>query len=180
MTHFWDWMKNTLLFLCSTNIVVRLLTVNMKSCLTLKNPKMCDHILVTLLKKRPHYSHTSGENAAAHPPLACCKEVTPGLAMQSSKSSFSIALSNYRRTPVTQTPRVVNWNLLCKPLSGCSCGENAVIIDKIPANDTSQFRSPLQVAECGENAVIIDSIPANDTELIRFCPIDLQKPSNSS
>ena len=47
---------------------------------------------------------------------------------------------------------------------------------KIPTNDTSQFRSPLQVAECGENAVIIDSIPANDTELIRFCPIDLQKP----
>ena len=51
---------------------------------------------------------------------------------------------------------------------------------KIPANDTSQFRSPLQVAECGDNAVIINSIPANDTELIRFCPIDPQKPSNSS
>ena len=51
---------------------------------------------------------------------------------------------------------------------------------KIPTNDTSQCRSPLQVAECGENSVIIDSIPANDTELIRFCPIDLQKPSNSS
>ena len=54
------------------------------------------------------------------------------------------------------------------------CGENAVIIDKIPANDTSQFRSPLQVAKCGENAVIIDSIPANDTALICFCPINQQ------
>ena len=43
--------------------------------------------------------------------------------------------------------------------------KNAVIIDKIPANDT-QFRSPLQEAECGENA--------NDTALICFCPTDLQ------
>ena len=51
--------------------------------------------------------------------------------------------------------------------------KNAVIIDKIPANDT-QFRSPLQEAECGENAVIINNIPANDTALICFCPTDLQ------
>ena len=51
--------------------------------------------------------------------------------------------------------------------------KNAVIIDKIPANDT-QFRSPLQVAECVENVVIIDNIPANDTALICFCPTDLQ------
>ena len=36
---FLDWMKNSLLFICSTNILVRLLTVNMKSCLTPKNPK---------------------------------------------------------------------------------------------------------------------------------------------
>ena len=35
-------MKNTLLFNYSTNILVRLLTVNMKNCLTPKNPKMCD------------------------------------------------------------------------------------------------------------------------------------------
>ena len=62
LTHFLDWMKNTLLFIYSTNILVRLLTVNMKNCLTPKTMKMCDPILVTLLKVRPHYSQSSGEN----------------------------------------------------------------------------------------------------------------------
>ena len=50
---FLDWKKNTLLFVCSTNILLRLLTVNMKNCLTQKNSKMCDPIVVTLLKMRP-------------------------------------------------------------------------------------------------------------------------------
>ena len=73
-------MKNTLLFICSTNILVRLLTVNMKNCLTPKNPKMCDPILVTLLKMRPHYSQSSRENAtpsSGTSPLASYKEVPP-------------------------------------------------------------------------------------------------------
>ena len=56
-------MKNTLLFLCSTNILVCLRTVNMKNCLTPKNPKMCDPILVTLFKKWPHFIQSSCENA---------------------------------------------------------------------------------------------------------------------
>ena len=56
-------MKNTLLFICSTNVLVCLLTVNMKNCLTPQNPKTCDPILVTPLKMRPHYSHSSRENA---------------------------------------------------------------------------------------------------------------------
>ena len=56
-------MKNTLLFICSTNILVRLLTVNMKNCLTPNNPKMCDPIVVTLLKMRPHNSQSGRENA---------------------------------------------------------------------------------------------------------------------
>ena len=56
-------MKNTLLFICSTNILVRLLTVNMKNCLTPNNPKMCDPIAVTLLKMRPHNSQSGRENA---------------------------------------------------------------------------------------------------------------------
>ena len=43
-------MKNTLLFTYSTNILVRLLTVNVKNFFTPKNPKMCDPILVTLLE----------------------------------------------------------------------------------------------------------------------------------
>ena len=41
-------MKNTLLFIYNTNILVRLLTVNMKNYLTPKKQKMCDPILVTL------------------------------------------------------------------------------------------------------------------------------------
>ena len=48
-------MKNTLLFTYSTNILVRLLTVNKKNYLTPRNPKICDPILVTLLKMQPHY-----------------------------------------------------------------------------------------------------------------------------
>ena len=44
-------MKNTLLFTDSTNILERLLTVNMKDFNSYpKNPKMCHPILVTLLK----------------------------------------------------------------------------------------------------------------------------------
>ena len=35
----------------------------MKNCLTQKNPKMRDPILVTLLKMQPHYSQSSSENA---------------------------------------------------------------------------------------------------------------------
>ena len=48
-------LKNTLLFVCSTNILVRLLTVNVKNCLTSKNLKMSDPILVNLaVKLRPY------------------------------------------------------------------------------------------------------------------------------
>ena len=57
-------------FIYSTNILVCLLTVNMKNYLTQKNQKTCDPILVTLLKMRPHYSQSGHENAphpAAHP-----------------------------------------------------------------------------------------------------------------
>ena len=73
-------MKNSLLSICSTNILVRLLTVNMKNCFTQKNPKMCDPILVPLLKMRPHYSQFSRENATPSSgtfPLASYKEVPP-------------------------------------------------------------------------------------------------------
>ena len=47
-----------------------------------KNPKMCDPVLVTLLKIRPHYSQPSRENtssASGTSPLASYKEVpAPG------------------------------------------------------------------------------------------------------
>ena len=69
LTHSLDWMKNTLLFICSTNILVRLPTVNLKKCLTPKNSKMCYPILVSLLKMQPHYSPVvkMRPHPAAHP-----------------------------------------------------------------------------------------------------------------
>ena len=73
-------MKNTLLFTYSTNILVRLLTVNMNNCLSPKNLKMCDSILASLLKMQPHYSQSSRENATPSrgtSPLASCKEEPP-------------------------------------------------------------------------------------------------------
>ena len=45
------------------SILVRLLTVNVKNCLTPKNPEMCDPILVTLWTKPPRYNLSSIENA---------------------------------------------------------------------------------------------------------------------
>ena len=45
-----------------------------------KNPKMCDPILVTLLKMRPHHSQFSRENAtpsSGTSKLASYKEVLP-------------------------------------------------------------------------------------------------------
>ena len=73
-------MNNSLLFIYSTNILVRLLTTNMKNGLTPKNSILCDPIPVTLLKIRPHYSHSSHQNAtppSGTSPLATYKEVTP-------------------------------------------------------------------------------------------------------
>ena len=69
-------MKNTLLFICCTHILVHSLTV----CFTPKNPKMCDPILVTLLKMRPHYSQSSRKNgtlSSGTSPLASYKAVPP-------------------------------------------------------------------------------------------------------
>ena len=63
-------MKNTLLFTYSTNLLVRLLTVNMKNCLTPKSPKMCDPIIVNpVVKMRPH--------SAAHPHEPLIKKYPP-------------------------------------------------------------------------------------------------------
>ena len=70
LIHFLNWMKNTLLFTYSTNILVRA-----------RNPKMYHPILVTLMKMRPYYSQSSRENATPSrgtSPLASYKEVAPG------------------------------------------------------------------------------------------------------
>ena len=52
----------------------------MKNFLTPKNPKMCDPILVSLLKMRPNHIQSSRENAtpsSSTSPLASQKEVPP-------------------------------------------------------------------------------------------------------
>ena len=64
-------MKNALPFTYSKNILVRLLTVNMKNCLT-QESKNVRPLQVTLFKMRPHYSQSSGTS-----PLASYKKVTP-------------------------------------------------------------------------------------------------------
>ena len=72
--------ETTLLSVCSISILVLLLTVNMTNSLTPKNPKMCDPILVTLLKMRPHYSQSSRKNAtpsSGTSPLTSYKAVPP-------------------------------------------------------------------------------------------------------
>ena len=100
LTHFLSWMKNTLLFIYSTNILVILFTVIMKNCLTPQNPEMCDPILVTLLKMRPHYSQSSRENvtpSSGSSPLVSYKEVPPiprkgKFLHKSDKGSFSSRL----------------------------------------------------------------------------------------
>ena len=63
-------MKNTLLYTYRTNILVRLLTVNMKNCRAPKTPKMCNPILVALLKMRPvNRVMKMQPHPAAHPHL---------------------------------------------------------------------------------------------------------------
>ena len=74
-------MKNTLLF---TRQYKHSGTFANRKCEELphpKNPKMCDPILVTLLKMPPHYSQSSRENVTpprGTSPLASYNEVPPG------------------------------------------------------------------------------------------------------
>ena len=99
-------MKNTLLFICSTNILVCLLTINMKNCLTQTNLKMSVPILVTLLKMRPHYSQSRHENATPSSGtslLASYKEVPPsGLSYRPGGSYFPNSLLNEIQTMFSQ------------------------------------------------------------------------------
>ena len=119
-------MKNTLLFICSTNILVRLLTVNMKNCLTPKNPKMCDPILVTLLKMRPHYNHSSHENAtpsSGTSPLACYKEVpSPPSPPQGFHSNlgWEWTKSKHKAPSRLQFP-IILWCATTSFMAPCNC-----------------------------------------------------------
>ena len=95
-------MKNTLLFTYSTNIPVRLLTVNMKIFNSYpKNTKMCNPILVTLLKMQPHYSQSSPENAtlsSGTSPLPSFKEVPRGT---SSTKNHCMSNKNNHQYPLS-------------------------------------------------------------------------------
>ena len=65
----------------------------MKNCLTPRNLKMCDPILVTLLKMRPHYSQSSHENvipSRGTSPLASYREVSPGVENLFEKSVYNV------------------------------------------------------------------------------------------
>ena len=71
-------MKNTLLFSYSTNFGT-FANRKYEELSYHKTLKMCDPILVILLKMRPHYGQTSRENATPYSgtsPLASNKEVT--------------------------------------------------------------------------------------------------------
>ena len=72
LTHILDWLRNTLLFIYSTNSLVRLLTVNMKNFLAPKNPKMCDPII-------GQSGHENATPSSGTSPLASHKEVPPPL-----------------------------------------------------------------------------------------------------
>ena len=62
-------MKNALLFIFSTNILVRLLTVNIKNSLSPKNLKMCDPIIVNpVVKMRPHPAAHPQPHVGKYPP----------------------------------------------------------------------------------------------------------------
>ena len=80
LTQFLDWMKNRFTFRLQYKQIGTFANINMKNCLTPKNPKMCDPILVTLLKMRRHCSQSSRENvtpSSGTSPLASYKEVPP-------------------------------------------------------------------------------------------------------
>ena len=74
--------------------MVRLLTVNIKNCLTQKNPKMCDSILVTI-ENATHYSQSRRENAtpsSSTSPLASYKEVFPPRAQRPTWGQKKVAV----------------------------------------------------------------------------------------
>ena len=115
-------MKNTLLFTYSTNILVCLLTVkiNVKELSYPKNQKMCNPILVTLLKMWPHYSQSSHQNATLSSgisPLAPCKEGPPSCQMHTRGTSWVLFLINslekrWLKWPCESFPNAYNWTFI--------------------------------------------------------------------
>ena len=95
-----------------------------------KNPKMCDPILVTLLKMRPHSSQSSRENAtpsSGTSPLASYKEVTPpgdrGFLFQSVQTVRMVKLSQANGLTCTIKARLNGFSIyptfVQQKLNGC-------------------------------------------------------------
>ena len=79
MTHFLNWMKNTLLFMhLQYKHSGPFANHKCEELSYAKNQKMCNPMIVTLLKKRPHYSQSSHKNvtpSSGTSPSAPYKEV---------------------------------------------------------------------------------------------------------
>ena len=91
-------MKNTLLFTYSTNSPGTFANRKYEDFSYSKNPKMCNLILETLLKMRPHYSQSSRENAtpsSGTSPLASFKEVPPPEIFRNSVELHHRSLKTY-------------------------------------------------------------------------------------
>ena len=98
----------------------------MKNCLTPKNLKMCDPILVTLLKMWPHYSHSSRENAtpsSGTSPLASYKAVPSSVfvfKVVKEKKKYKLKRMDplaelyitIQRISVRQSNQVIQWIVL--------------------------------------------------------------------
>ena len=106
------------------NILVRLLTVNMKNCLTLKKSDMWDPILVhvTLWKTRPHYSQSGRENvtpSSGTSPLASYKEVPP--------RSFTHIQNNPVLSFFANCQFAIYFSVCTKSTDCCCCCVNSVM-----------------------------------------------------
>ena len=82
LTHFLDGMRNTLLFICSTNILVRLLTINMENYLTRKTPEMCDPIIVNPVVKMLRAQNSNTANTKG---VMSCEDKLEGLKLLATK-----------------------------------------------------------------------------------------------
>ena len=74
-----------------------------------KNPKMCDPILVTLLKMQRHYSQSSRENAipsSGISPLASYKEVPPPPSSPRVEPGPTVQYKHYTTTPTPKISKV--------------------------------------------------------------------------
>ena len=97
----------------------------MKNCLSPKNPKMYDPMLVTLLKMQPHYSQSSCENAtpsSSTSPLASYRKyppLPPGCSLDIKKPCYERKSISCRLTLMPS--ETVLKNCHCQKLTLLTC-----------------------------------------------------------